>query len=50
MFAILASSLVLVLSIAIWRWIASVPLIQTLSMSIDCWADSVQGDEARPLR
>ena len=43
MFAIIASALVLVLSVAIVRWIAAVPLIRTLSASIDGWADNVQG-------
>jgi len=43
MIALIASALVLVLAIAIVRWIASVPLIRTLSVSIDSWAESVQG-------
>ncbi len=42
----LASLLVIILSITIWRWIASVPLLRTLSLSVDQWADSVQGHEA----
>jgi hypothetical protein len=50
MIAIIATMLVLILSVAIVRWIAAVPLIRTLSASIDCWADSVQGQEAGPLR
>jgi hypothetical protein len=43
MFAIIASALVLVLAVAIVRWVAAVPLIRTLSASIDGWADNVQG-------
>jgi hypothetical protein len=42
MFAIVASALVLVLAVAIVRWIAAVPLIRTLSASIDNWADDAQ--------
>ena len=40
MFAIIASALVLVLAVAVVRWIAAVPLIRTLSASVDCLADS----------
>jgi hypothetical protein len=43
MFAIIASALVLVLAVVIVRWAAAVPLIRTLSASIDGWADNVQG-------
>lgn len=50
MVTIIAGILVLVLSIAIVRWIAAVPLLRTLSVSIDGWADSVQGQDVRPLR
>ena len=50
MMAIIAGILVLVLSVAIVRWIAAVPLLRTLSASIDGWADSVQGQDAGPLR
>ena len=45
-----ASLLVIILAITIVRWIASVPLIRTLSASVDQWADSVQGQDAEPLR
>jgi hypothetical protein len=48
--AIIASTIILLLVIAIARWIASVPLVRTLSASIDVWADAVQGREAEPLR
>ena len=40
MIAIIAGALVLVLAVAIVRWIAAVPLIRTLTASIDCWADN----------
>jgi hypothetical protein len=39
MFAVIASALVLVLAVAIARWIASVPLIRTLAASMDSFAD-----------
>lgn len=42
MIAIIASALVLVLAVAIVRWIAAVPLIRALSASIDNWADNAQ--------
>ena len=48
MIAALASMLVIVLTVALVRWIASVPLLHTLSVSVDQWADSVQGNEAEP--
>ena len=48
MIATLASLLVVILMIAIVRWVASVPLLRTLNCSIDQWADSVQGSEAAP--
>ena len=49
MIAILASLAVIVLAITIVRWVASVPIIRTLSVSIDQWADSVQGAEPGPV-
>lgn len=49
MIATLASLAVIVLAIVLVRWIASVPLIRTLSISIDHWADSVQGSEPSRL-
>lgn len=48
MIAALASLLVVILMIAIVRWVASVPLLRTLNCSIDQWADSVQGSEVAP--
>ena len=50
MISIIVSSLVLVLAVAIVRWVAAVPLLRTLSASVDCWADSVQGEEPPQLR
>lgn len=50
MIAIIATMLVLTLSVAIVRWITAVPLLKTLSASIDCWADSVQGWDAEQPR
>ena len=49
MTAIVASAIILVLAIAIARWVAAVPLLRTLSTSIDTWADAVQGRETKPL-
>ena len=48
MIATLAATLVIVLAVALTRWVASVPLIHTLSASIDQWADSVHGLESDP--
>ena len=50
MTAIITGSLVIVLAITIVRWVASVPLIRTLSASIDSWADGVQGQDAETSR
>ena len=46
MIAMLTCALVLVLAVTLTRWVMAVPLFRTLSMSIDCWADSVHGEEA----
>jgi len=46
MTAILAICLIIILSITIIRWIAAVPLMPTLTASIDSWADGVQGQDA----
>lgn len=48
MIATLAGILVIILAIALTRWVASVPIIRTLSVSIDQWADSVHGLEHDP--
>lgn len=50
MIAIVTGSLVIVLAITIVRWVASVPLMRTLSASIDSWADAVQGQDAEAPR
>ena len=42
MITIIASALVLVMAVAIVRWIAAVPLIRALWASMDSWADSTQ--------
>jgi hypothetical protein len=42
MFAIVASALVLVLAVAVVRWIAAVPLIRTLSASMDSLMDNAE--------
>ena len=46
MTAILAICLIIILSVTIVRWIAAVPLMRTLTASIDSWADGVQGEDA----
>jgi hypothetical protein len=46
----ITGSLVIVLAITIVRWVASVPLMRTLSASIDSWADGVQGQDAETTR
>ena len=46
MIALLTCALVLSLIVMIIRWITAAPLLKTLSASIDCWADSVHGEEA----
>ena len=50
MTSIITGSLVIVLAITIVRWVASVPLMRTLSASIDSWADGVQGQDAETTR
>jgi hypothetical protein len=49
MTAIIASTIILLMTMALIRWIAAVPLVRTLSASIDHWADAVHGREAEPL-
>ena len=46
MIAFVTCALVVALLALIGRWMAATPLLRTLSASIDCWADSVQGEEA----
>ena len=50
MTAIITGSLVSVLAITIVRCVASVPLMRTLSASVDSWADGVQGQDAETTR
>ena len=50
MTAFITLSLILILAIMIVRWIAAVPLMRTLTASIDSWADSVQGQDAERTR
>ena len=50
MTAFITLSLILILAISIIRWVAAVPLMRTLTASIDNWADSVQGQDAESLR
>jgi hypothetical protein len=49
MTALVASAIILLVSFAVVRWLAAVPLLRTLSASIDTWADAVQGREAERL-
>ena len=50
MTAFITLSLIFILAVSIIRWIAGVPLMRTLTASIDNWADSVQGQDAESLR
>ena len=50
MTAFLAIGLIIILTVAIARWIAAVPLMRTLTASIDSWADAVQGQDAESTR
>lgn len=50
MISMITGSLVIVLAITIVRWVASVPLMRTLSASIDSWADGVRGQDAETTR
>ena len=50
MTAFLAISLIVILCILLVRWVAAVPLMRTLSASIDSWADGVQGQDAESMR
>ena len=46
----LASLMVIILAVTIARWVVRVPLLRTLSLSVDQWADSVNGEELETLR
>ena len=50
MTAFLAISLIIILSVMLVRWVAAVPLMRTLTASIDSWADGVQGQDAESTR
>ncbi|HEU5482696.1 MAG TPA: hypothetical protein VFU80_06380 [Sphingomicrobium sp.] len=43
--ALFFSVLILVLLTLLVRLVMAAPLMRTLSMAIDSWADSVQGDD-----
>jgi len=46
MISAICGGMVVILAVTIVRWIVSVPLVRTLSASIDQWADAVQGQDA----
>ena len=50
MIALTTCALIIALLVLIVRWIAAVPLVRTLSIAIDSWADSVQGADSGPIR
>jgi hypothetical protein len=50
MTAFITLSLILILVATIVRWVAAVPLMRTLTASIDSWADGVQGQDAESRR
>jgi len=50
MITIATIALLVTMLVLLVRWIAAIPLVRTLSIAIDCWADSVQGAEREPIR
>jgi hypothetical protein len=50
MTAFLAISLIATLTVMLVRWVAAVPLMRTLTASIDSWADGVQGQDSETRR
>lgn len=50
MTALAFSVLILALLTLLFRLAISTPLLRSLSVAIDNWADSVQGSDARDLR
>lgn len=50
MIIIATCALLLALLVLIVRWFAAIPLVRTLSIAIDSWADSVHAGEAGPIR
>lgn len=47
MISIIFGTLFVILAVTVVRWVVSVPIIGALSASIDSWADSVQGQDAK---
>jgi hypothetical protein len=47
MTAIITIAVLLVLVAGLARLVVATPLLRTLGVTIDCWADSVQGDGDR---
>lgn len=50
MITIATIALLVTLLVLLARWFAAIPLVRTLSVAIDSWADSVQGTESGPIR
>ena len=50
MIAIATCLLIIGLLAALVHWIAAVPLIRTITNTIDAWADEVNGEGPAPLR
>ena len=50
MIAVITAGLTFILIVTIIRWIADVPLLRTLSASIDNWADELHGQDSAPGR
>ena len=45
MISIIFGTLFIILAVTVVRWVVAVPIIRTLSTSIDSWADGVQGED-----
>ena len=50
MTALFFIALIVTLVALLVRWVSSAPLVRTLSIANDSWADSVQGEGAEQLR
>ena len=50
MITIATCTLLGTLLVLIVRWFAAIPLVRTLTIAIDSWADSVHSSEAGPIR
>ena len=46
MIAVISGSLAVILIVTVVRWMAAVPLLRTLSASIDNWADELHGQDS----